>query len=206
MNRIVLCSGLIVGCSRSIERQVHSVDSLEVRWSNGDDEQEDAVAEMLQTGDAQLAIEFQAASSGDVQTITLWQASGSDGGDLTLVDPLGSSTEGWSGGLDGDGTFRYSVFISIDSIELGELTLLTPNGVWLTGEREESGIIGDLRFDEPEEWGGWGSGFADLLVDVFLDVLFGTLDDSSTIEVDEAIDISGISFRIDYELALIESE
>ena len=206
MNRMVLCSVLVLGCGSRVERQTHSVDTLQVSWSDGDGEQEEALADLFQSGEEQLVVEFDVDSAGDGQTITLWQGTASAGGATTMDDALGSSTEGWTGGLGSEGSFRYSVYLSIDSIELGGITLLTPNGVWLSGERDESGITGDMRFDEPEEWGGPGSLLADVLVDVLIDVLFASWDDSATIAADEPVDISGISFRIDYQLELIESE
>ena len=198
----VLFSVLILGCGDRVERQTHAVDIQQVSWSDGDEGQEDALTDLFQAGEEQLVIDFDVSSSGDDETITLWQGTASADG-TTMDEALGSSTEGWVGDFTGDGTFYfYSIYLPVDSIELGGITLLTPSGVWLTGDREGSVITGDLRFDEPEDWGGWGSIAADLLVDA----LFATWNESSTIEVDEPVDISGISFRIDYQLDLIESE
>lgn len=184
-------------CSRPPAQQVYAVAAHDVSWQDGEDSQQTLLGDAFQSGDEQLAIEFRSTASnnsGEGGTVSLWRAFKS-GSEIELDDRVASSFDGWRGEL-GSGQFYVDTYFSIDSIELGGLTMLTPNGIWLEATQFDFMTDAQMTFD-PQEALEPG----ELLADAFLDAVFGS--SSVTIETSEPVDVSEIGFRIEHGLKFL---
>ena len=194
---------LAVGCGEKTIIQEFHVKDYEVSWSNSSDTLESDIETQFESGEEQLVIQIEEIRQlGNIKArkIILWKAH-FDGGGIVLDSELGTAQAD-------DGRVRndsYEAYLPISSLEIGGMTLDTPEGMWLAGEFGDSGIrTGEFSFDAPFE-GSVLDAIIDAVlqatIDAFVDSITGTSGPDSL-----PIDVSGISFKIAHTATLSEGE
>ena len=190
----------VAGCSERTKSYVYALDSYDVSWEGGDSALEDELSQLLEDSDERLVLEFSEVRKGlrlDRQELNLWHAQDDGAGGLKAFSLVGSSLEVSMSGKPPD-NLRYDVFLPEGELTLGDVTLLAPRGIWLSGQVSDGVFLyGELAFDAPPEAEPWepGSLVDDILEAIIEDVF--DFEESVALGFEEgAVDVSGINFAI----------